>query len=171
MEGEESDVDCTTPSLDADDRVDDLLRRLLRASGGPDVASRPDVDLAVEELGELVSSRSLESLAVDEVYVEQTLLDDHDAPLPRLLLTATGLTEAGEPEPLGFVSGRDAPAHLAARLFLGLLARGLHGVRRILASPDIGVGEIYETAFPDAAWIALAPDERPDWLGVPGSDR
>lgn len=87
------------------------------------------------------------------------------------MLIATGLTEAGEPEPPGFVPGRDTPDHIAARLFLGLLARGLHGVRRILASPDIGVGEIYEIAFLDAAWTVLAPDERPDWLEVPGSDR
>lgn len=171
MRGEEPEVDSAATALDADDRIDDLLRRLFRMSGGPSAVSGTEVDLTLEELSDLVATRPLDQLVVAEIYVELTLLDGPDREPSRLLLTATGLTAAGDPEPLGYDSGPDDAAHLAARLFVSLLARGLTDVRRILASPETGVGEIYEDAFPDAAWIALAPDERPDWLEVPGRDR
>lgn len=159
--------------------VDEALRRLLEiARRDPDGevsgSARVDEDSArdpvIDELLDAIMTRSLRGLQVDAVYIEATQLGPDRWNTPRgVLVTATGLDAAGDPEPLDFVRGEDVTAStLATALLVRLRDRGLQGVRQVLSSEGTSLADVVPAVFPGAGWLPLARGERPDWLGLPG---
>lgn len=157
-------------------RLDEALRRLLEiAERDPDsspVDDDPDPvhDLVLEELLEVIMTRSLRGLQIDEMYMEATQLRPRRRNTPRrVLVTATGLDRAGDPEPLDFLRGEDvAASSLATALLVRLRDRGLEGVRRVLSSEGTSLAEVVPAVFPGAGWMPLGRGQRPDWLTLPG---
>lgn len=158
-----------------DGHLDQALRHLLEIAErdaddhGHHGESEPVHDLVLEELLEIIMTRSLEGLRIDEVYVETTHFSPRTRGEPRrVLVTATGLDPSGDPEPLDFLRGEDVAAStLTSALLVRLRERGLQGVRRVLSSAGTSLADVVPAVFPGAGWLPLGRGERPDWLTLP----
>lgn len=154
-----------------DERLDEALRHLLEIAERDPATddAGPVHDLVLEELLEIIMTRSLRGREFDEVYLEVTRLDPRDrGEPPRVLATATGLDPAGDPEPLDFLKGEDVAAStLATALLVRLRDRGLQRVRRVRSSAGTSLADVVPAVFPGAGWLPLGRHERPAWLTLP----
>jgi hypothetical protein len=124
-------------------------------------------DLVVEEILDALTTRPLDGVTTDEVYVEVTRLEPCDSGgSSSVVATATGVGSDGRPEPLGAMAASRPSSNVAAVLLVSLRARGLRGVRRVTSSPGTDLAAVVGTVFPGAGWVPLTSQERPAWLSA-----
>jgi transposase-like protein len=130
--------------------------------GGADVLD----DATVEELIELICRRSLDARPYPAVHVAVVELPRLSRRAQRrVMLTATGCTASGDPEPLGLAAHK-LPAPLWATFLLSLRARGLVGVETVTSPGDADLAEVVDILWPGARWEPVPDDFEPDWLRV-----
>ncbi len=148
----------------ADARLDEALRQLLEVADDLQQNRGVALDLVMEDLLDVVMTRPLHDLRIQEVYIEAT----RSHPGRSVVVTATGLDDVGDPEPLDVIHAEDvSPSTLATQLLMRLRDRGLGGVRRVVSSAGTNLVGVVPAVFPDAGWLPLGTGERPSWLTLP----
>jgi hypothetical protein len=134
-------------------------RRALPRSSGPQdftqLVSQLDLE-AIDALLELIGTRELHDTPYPYVHIDVVpAVPPSDT--VRDLVTATGVTDDGDFEPLGFTGGDAADPGFWEDFVDTLKSRGLHGVR-VVGSPDIeGLRAVVHNACPGARWRASGP--------------
>lgn len=145
-------------------RFEELFRRL-----GPEGEKLSPAEQS--ELLRLVSTRPLDHAPFPDVVIDVSVEDVTSDATAHARVTATGCTVDGDPEPLGAAAFGSIDRRSWMAFLIGLRARGLSGVWRILAEPSPGLAEAVEFTFPEArleyvpagfvpAWLSLATEYR-----------
>lgn len=132
------------------DRVPGMGSVALRM--GSDMRVDETEEQELQELLELLCKRDLSSEPFPLVHLGAAYSKARVDGLPvyRTVVTATGVSESGELEPLGVGVGDGEDSEFWLRLLRSLTVRGLRGVRVVAAADHGGLREAIRTVLPEA---------------------